>query len=73
MDFQAFVSWCFYGLIGGCAVYGVAILAKMNESIQDLNVKIAVVIEKTGSHEKRLDKHDDLFENMKKNRGQNVC
>jgi len=73
MEFAKFVEWVFYGLIGGCAVYGVAILSKMNESIQDLNVKIAVVIEKTGSHEKRLDKHDDLFESIKKNRGQNVC
>lgn len=40
-------------LIAGCAVF----IAK---SLHDLNLKIAVVIERVDSHERRLNKLEDL-------------
>lgn len=67
IQFSEFVNWAFYGVVSGCAVYGVSILAKLNSSIQDLNVKIAVVIERQSGHEKRLDKHDEQIETLSKN------
>lgn len=57
MEFAKFVEWAFYGIVGGCAVVGV-------RTLSELNVKIAVIIEKMSSHEKRLDKHDEQIENL---------
>lgn len=67
MDFAQFVEWVFYGLISGCFVYGVSILKNLNKSIETLNIQIAVIIEKTSNHEKRLDKHDEQIDKLIKN------
>lgn len=48
-DFHEFAYWGFQGLITISALW----IAK---SVSDLNVKIAVVIEKLDSHEKRIEK-----------------
>ena len=64
MQFPDFVQWCFYGLMGGSVVYGVTILAHLKNSIDTLNEKIAVVIEKTSWHEKILDRHSAAIEQL---------
>lgn len=46
----------------------VRILSKMNASVEHLNVKIAVIIERTSSHEKRIDRHDKDIEQLKTRR-----
>jgi hypothetical protein len=66
MEFSQFIEWCFLGILSASSVYGVKVLASLNNSIQDLNVKIAVVIEKVSSHEKRLDKHEEQLEMLNK-------
>ena len=66
MEFSNFVQWAFYGIIGACAVNAVTILTSMKNSIYELNTKIAVIIEKTSTHEKRLDNHDKQLDNLKK-------
>lgn len=53
MDFQHFVEWSFYGIMGTCAV-------AIARSIMDLNVKIAVVIEQLAGHEKRIERLEEL-------------
>ena len=47
MEFSQFVEWVFYGLIGGCFVYGVSLLSKLKDSIDILNIQMATIIEKT--------------------------
>lgn len=59
MDFIEFAKYIFYGLMGGVASYGVYVLAKIQASIEELNVKVAVVISRSDSHEKRLDKLEE--------------
>jgi hypothetical protein len=56
MDFQEFFKWIFYGLMGGVGTYGVYILNQMKDSVEKLNINVAVVIERTENHEKRLDR-----------------
>jgi hypothetical protein len=56
MDFQEFAKWLFYGLMGGVGTYGVYILNQMKDSVEKLNINVAVVIERTENHEKRLDR-----------------
>lgn len=51
-QFQEFIYWCFQGLITLAALW----IAK---SVSELNVKIAVVIEKLDAHEKRIEKLEE--------------
>ena len=60
MEFAKFVEWAFYGIVGGCSVVGV-------RTLSELNVKIAVIIERMSNHEKRLDKHEEQIEELKNN------
>jgi len=59
MEFTKFVEWVFYGVVGGCAVYMVQILSGLKESVDDLNIKMATIIEKTTNHERRIEKLED--------------
>ena len=59
MDFAKFIEWSFYGIIGFSALFAVSILANIKTSINELNSRIAVIIEKTAWHEKWLEKHDE--------------
>ena len=58
MDFAAFREILFLGL-GGFMVY---IAKGIKDSVDKLNVQIAVVIEKTDNHEKRIDKLEGRYE-----------
>jgi len=59
MDFVKFVEWVFYGVIGGCSIYLVTIISGIKESIDKLNINMAVIIEKTHYHEKRIEKLEE--------------
>ena len=49
-------DWIIKGIISGSLVFGVSILGKIYLTMQELNVKLAVVIEKVTNHEKRIEK-----------------
>lgn len=51
MDFTAFKDWVFLGLLSG----GVGILYSLKNGIEALNIKMAVIIERTSNHEKRIE------------------
>lgn len=55
MDFLAFKDWTLLGLLTG----GVYILWQLKASVDQLNVQIAVVIERMNNHEKRIEKLED--------------
>ena len=59
MGFDQFITWLFYGVMGGVSAFGVYILAKLLTSVEELNVKMAVIIFRTEDHEKRLDKLEE--------------
>jgi phage shock protein A len=42
-----------------CAVYVASLIRDINNSIQALNTKIAVIIERVDSHEKRLNRLEE--------------
>lgn len=56
MDFNKFVEWAFYGVVGGSFVYGVSILSHLKQSIDDLNKNVSILVEKSSWHEKMIDK-----------------
>jgi hypothetical protein len=61
MDFSKFVEWVFYGVLGGSAIYGVSILAHLKNSIDQLNQRMAQIVEKTQWHERTIDDHNERF------------
>lgn len=56
MDFINFVQTSFYGLISFVAIYITTILSGLKNSVDELNIRVAVIIEKTSNHEKRIEK-----------------
>lgn len=58
-QFSEFVQWGFYSVLTGCAVYLTSILNGLKGSVDELNVKMATIIEKTSNHEKRIEKLED--------------
>lgn len=65
MDFAQFVQWVFYGVVGFAALLAVNILSGLRRSVDDLNNRIAIIIEKTIWIEKTLDRHQDEIERLK--------
>lgn len=55
LDFAHFKDAALVGLLAA----GVYFLRQMKESVEELNIKIAVVIARTDNHEKRLDKLEE--------------
>ena len=45
-DYRAFVGWGFQCLLIAVAAWGVTELSSLSRSVQDLNVKMAVVLER---------------------------
>jgi hypothetical protein len=58
-EFSEFVQWGFYSVLTGCAIYLTSILNGLKGSVDELNVKMATIIEKTSNHEKRIEKLED--------------
>lgn len=65
MDFSKFIEWTFYGVIGFSSVFAVSILSSLKNSVNELNNKIATIIEKVTWHEKWLERHDDEITNLR--------
>lgn len=59
MDFADFINWAFMGILSGGLVFLIAILNEVKVSIQNLNERMAVLIEKTVWHEKALEKLEE--------------
>lgn len=55
MDFNAFKDWAFLGLLSG----GLWVLYGLKDSVDKLNISIAVVIERMNNHEKRIDRLEE--------------
>lgn len=55
-DWQNFVDWALKGLIGGVIMYAVHILGRVRMSIESLNKKVATLVERSGWHNKEIDR-----------------
>jgi hypothetical protein len=62
MEWQHFVDKAFLGIIGFIAIYAVRFLEKLTRSINELNIKIAQMLEK-------ITEHDAEIRELKKRRG----
>ena len=55
MQFSEFLTWGFTGLISGILIYGVKVLQDIKSSVEQLNERMATIIEKTSWHEKEME------------------
>lgn len=56
MQFDTFLSWGFTGLISSILIYGVKVLQDIKSSVEQLNERMATIIEKTQWHEKEMER-----------------
>lgn len=79
MEFSNFLTWGFTGLLSGILVYAVKVLTDIKRSVEELNERMATIIEKTFWHEKEMEKmsnrivllENKLFTNISRNSGGN--
>lgn len=79
MEFSNFLTWGFTGLLSGILVYAVKVLTDIKLSVEELNERMATIIEKTFWHEKEMEKmsnrivllENKLFTNISRNSGGN--
>lgn len=55
MDFTKFVEWAFMGLVSAAGTAVCYLLWNLLNSIRDLNVQIAVIIERTARQKESID------------------
>lgn len=65
LDFQGFIQWVFLGVVSGTAICMVKILWDMKTSIENLNLRMAQILETTKYHEKRLDRFEERLMSLK--------
>lgn len=56
MQFSDFLTWGFTGLVSGILIYAVKVLTDIKRSVEELNERMATIIEKTFWHEKEMEK-----------------
>lgn len=59
MSFDNFLSWGFTALLSGVLVYGVKVLTDIKKSVEELNGRMATIIERTAWHEKEMTRLND--------------
>lgn len=64
MDLAQIILSSFGALISGSIIYGVKEVGKMRESVELLNIKMATIIERTETHEKQIDGHDERIRDL---------
>ena len=70
LSFEKYIEWMFYGLMSGVAIYAVRFLSHLSASIDELNLKMGTIIERTTWHEKWLERHDEEINKMRNHKGE---
>jgi len=60
MEFSGFMQWCFLGIVSA----GVGILYQMKSSMNDLNIKLAVFVERFEHHQEKLERLETRFDKV---------
>lgn len=61
-----FMDWLFYGVLAYSAMSITGNIEKMQNSINELNVKMGIVVEKTSIHEAQLQRQDERIRALEK-------
>lgn len=61
-------TWILGLLLVGSVTMGVNTLEKLSQSVNDLNFKIGIVIERTDIQEKKIEDHEDRIRSVEKSK-----
>jgi len=64
-QFNQLIQWAFYGVATFLGSIGVGTMMGMRRSVEELNKNVAIVIVRVDTHEKRLDRHDEILDEVK--------
>jgi len=59
-------TWILGSLLVGSVTMGVNTLEKLSNSVNDLNYKIGIVIERTDIQQKKIEDHEDRLRSVEK-------
>jgi len=68
LDFQHFKDWALLGLISTSGIAVLRYLGKIAKSIEELNLKVAKVLEQSSWHSKILDQHEQRLSHLENRR-----
>lgn len=69
MDLVQLLSWGFEAAIIGIFGWGVSEVGKIRASVEALNIGVAKVVERTETHGKEIDRHDDRIRQLELKKG----
>lgn len=64
ITWQAFVSTAFIAMIGWLGASAISVLKSLKDSVDELNIKVGSIIEKTAWHEKELERHNQRIDRL---------
>jgi hypothetical protein len=65
-SFDRFLTWGFEALIIGAIWLGVTALQDISKSVNDLNTKLAVALERTDVHQRAIIEHENRIQALEK-------
>lgn len=63
---SAIVEWILRAVLSVLFGVGVKILWTLAQSVRELNIRIAVIVDQIGWHKQELDKHDKRLERLER-------
>lgn len=63
------VSWGFEAAVVGIFGWGVAEIGKIRTSVESLNIGVAKIVERTETHGKEIDRHDERIRQLEIKKG----
>ena len=64
ITFQKFIEWCFMGLIAGGIGWTAIILRDISNSLVEIRIQIASILERVSWHEKDIIDHDKRLKHL---------
>lgn len=68
MRFHHFITWVFYGALAFAGYRVVEIMDRLESSVNELNVKMAIVIQQNAIHERQIDSHEGRLRQLESQR-----
>ena len=65
---KEWIDWIIKALVGFFLVQGLEFMQKTESGLQDLSVKLAVIVEKVANQDKILDRHETALKELQNGR-----
>jgi hypothetical protein len=65
---KEWIDWIIKGLVGFFLVQGLEFMQKTETGLQDLSVKLAVIVEKVANQDKILERHEETLKELRDGR-----